>query len=213
MNRKLLASAAGLSVLAMTVGASAQDNIVKLGATYYTTHSHTDGIVGIGVPAGSDAATGNASTVIVTYERMLGPQLGAEFVLGLPPRIKSRALGTVAFLGDDVLSAKFVAPTFFMNWHFGQQGDTWRPYAGLGINFTRFIGIRSVLARDVAMGDSTGLAGQLGVDWSLAPRWSLFGSVAALDVKSKLVASGSTVLQTTIDFRPIVYTLGTSYRF
>lgn len=213
MNRKLLASAAGLSALALALGASAQDNIVKLGYTYYTTNSRTDGIVGIGVPAGSDAKTGNASTVIVTYERMLGPQLGAEFVLGLPPRIKSRALGTVAFLGDDVLSAKFVAPTFFMNWHFGQQGDTWRPYAGLGINFTRFIGIRSVLARDVAMGDSTGLAGQLGVDWSLDRRWSLFGSVAALDVKSKLVASGSTVLQTTIDFRPIVYTLGTSYRF
>jgi outer membrane protein len=213
MNRKLLTSAVGLSALALALGASAQDNVVKLGYTYYTTHSHTDGITGVGVPSGSDASTGNASTVIVTYERMLGPRLGAEFVLGLPPRIKSRALGTVAFLGDDVLSAKFVAPTFFMNWHFGQQGDTWRPYAGLGINFTRFIGIRSVLARDVAMGDSTGLAGQLGVDWSLDRRWSLFGSVAALDVKSKLVASGSTALQTTIDFRPIVYTLGTSYRF
>ena len=40
-----------------------------------------------------------------------------------PPRIKARATGSVAFLGDDVLSAKNVAPTLFLNYHFGAPGD------------------------------------------------------------------------------------------
>jgi outer membrane protein len=63
------------------------------------------------------------------------------------------------------------------------------------------------------MGDSTGWAVQGGVDYALNKQWGLFASVAALKVKSKVVASGATVLQTTIDFRPIVYSFGTFYRF
>jgi outer membrane protein W len=41
----------------------------------------------------------------------------------------------------------------------------------------------------------------------------VFGSIARVDTKSKLVAAGSTVLTTEIDFRPVTYSLGVSYRF
>jgi hypothetical protein len=41
----------------------------------------------------------------------------------------------------------------------------------------------------------------------------MFASVARVDVKSDLVAVGSTVLTTTIDFRPVTYSLGVWYRF
>jgi outer membrane protein len=205
----------GLAPAALLVAgcAVAQDNIVKAGVTVYTTHSRTAGITGVGVPPGADATTGDATTLLLTYERLLSPSLGIELALGLPPRIKARATGSVAFLGDDVLSAKNVAPTLFLNYHFGAPGDRWRPYVGGGVNFTRFVGIRSTLAPDVNMGDSTGWALQAGVDHALNRQWGLFGSVAALQVKTKLVAAGNTVLQTTIDFRPVVYSLGVAYRF
>jgi outer membrane protein len=204
-----LASAALLA----SAGAAAEDNVIKFGVSEYTTHSRTNGISGVGVPAGADAKTGNATTVILVYERMLTPNIGAEFVIGVPPKIKAKATGTVAFLGDDVLSARSVSPTLFINYHFGAPGDTWRPYLGGGLNYTRFVRIESKLAPDVKMSDSTGWAAQAGIDYMLNREWSLFASVAALKVKSKLVASGSTVLQTTIDFRPIVYSIGTVYRF
>ncbi len=193
--------------------ASAQDNVVKLGITEYTTHSRTNGVTGIGVPAGADAETGDATTVILVLEHMFTPNIGAEIVLGVPPRIKAKATGSVAFLGDDVLSARNFGPTFLVNYHFGSPGDTWRPYAGAGINYTRFTNIQSKLATDVKMSDSTGWVVQGGVDYALNKQWGLFASVAALKVKSKLVASGTTVLQTTIDFRPIVYSFGATYRF
>ena len=41
----------------------------------------------------------------------------------------------------------------------------------------------------------------------------LFASIARLDVKSKVVATGATVLTTTVDFRPLVYSAGVSYQF
>ena len=213
MNRKLGLLAAGLGAMLAAQTATAQDNVVKLGLTEYTTHSRTDGVVGIGVPPGADAKTGNATTVILTYERMLTPNIGAELVIGVPPKIEAKATGSVAFLGDDVLDARIVAPTFFFNYHFGAQGDTWRPYLGAGINYTKFVRIRSILADDVKMSNSTGWAAQAGIEYALGRDWSLFASVAALQVKSKLVASGATVLQTKIDFRPIVYSFGAAYRF
>jgi outer membrane protein W len=83
----------------------------------------------------------------------------------------------------------------------------------VGINYTRFVGIESRLAPDVQMSDSVGPAVKAGIEYALSRQWSLFASVTALQVKSDIVATGSTVLQTTIDFRPIVYSFGTGYQF
>ena len=208
-----IAVALAATVISAAGNAAAQDNVVKLGLTEYTTHSRTNGVTGIGVPAGADATTGNATTVILVYERMATENIGVELVLGIPPRVRADAAGTVAFLGSDILSAKNLGPTLLVNYHFGQPGDALRPYVGAGVNYTKFIGIRSRLAPDVQMSSSTGWAAQAGVDYALNNEWSVFASVAVLRVKSNVVASGSTVLQTSIDFRPIVYTFGTAYRF
>ena len=211
---KTTSSFALAAACALGCGAvQADDNIVKVGVTEYTTHSQTNGISGIGVPPGADTQTGNASTVIFVYERLFTPNVGLEFVLGIPPTIKAKATGSVAFLGDDVLSAKNLAPTVLLNYHFGAPGDTWRPYLGAGMNYTRFISIKSKLASDVKMGDSYGYAVQAGINYALTKDIGLFASIAKLDVKSKVVASGTTVLTTTVDFRPIVYSAGISYQF
>jgi len=194
--------------------ALAQDsNVVKAGVVRYDTHSKTNGIHGIGVPPGADAETGDATTVLFTYERMLRPEFGIELVIGVPPRIETKATGSVAFLGDNVLSAKSVSPTLLFNYHFNAPGDTWRPYVGAGINYTRFTGIQSSLAPQVEMSDSWGWAVQAGLDYALNKQWGLWGSIAALRVKSDVVAVGATVLTTTIDFRPITYAVGVSYKF
>lgn len=206
-----LALAAGIALAGGA--AQAQDNVAKLGLTEYTTHSQTNGISGVGVPPGADADIGNATTVIFVYERLFTPNIGLELVLGIPPTIKAKATGSVAFLGDDVLSAKNLAPTVLLNYHFGAPGDTWRPYLGAGMNYTRFLDIKSTLASNVKMGDSYGYAVQAGINYAISKDVGLFASVAKLDVKSNLVASGSTVLTTKIDFRPIVYSAGVYYQF
>ena len=213
MYTKSIAALAAAAAL-IPVAVQAQENVFKVGPIRYTTDSRTNGVTGPGIPPGADAETGDATTLLLVYERMVTPHVGLEAVLGIPPRVKADATGTVAFLGDDILSAKFVAPTFFVNWHFGEPGAAWRPYAGIGVNYTKFVSIRSRLAEDVSMGDSTGLAVQAGVDYALSPQWGLWASVAALKVRSKLVATTpGTVLTTTIDFRPLTWQFGASYRF
>jgi outer membrane protein len=213
MNTTPLTLLAAVALLAGAVPALAQDNAVMLGVTRYTTDSRSDGIQGIGVPPGADAKTGDATTIVLIYERALAPRVGAELVLGIPPRISARATGSVAFLGDDVLSAKNVSPALIFKYYFADPDATWRPYLGAGVNYTRFVSIRSTLAEDVKMKDSFGWALQAGLGYAIDKRWGLFASVTRLDVKTDVVAVGSTVLTTTIDFRPVTYNLGAYYRF
>ena len=213
---KTNSSLALAAALALGCGlAQADDNVVKVGVTRYDTHSKTNGISGIGVPPGADAETNDATTLIFVYERLFTPQVGLEFVLGIPPTIKAKATGSVAFLNNTgtVLSAKNVAPTLLLNYHFFSPGDTWRPYIGAGINYTRFTNVKSSLAPDVKMGNSTGLALQAGINYAITKDIGAFASIAKINVKSKVVATGSTVLTTTVDFRPLVYSAGLSYQF
>jgi outer membrane protein len=209
-----MASAAVIGLLMASGTAQAQDWSVKTGLIYYQTHSETTGIKGIGIPPGADAETGNATTLLFTLERNLTPNVTVELVLGIPPTIEAKATGSVAFLGDNVLSAKNVAPTLLFNYVFGEPGATWRPYLGAGINYTHFTDIKTSLpVQSVEMSDSWGLALQAGINYAIDKRWGMFASIARVDVKSDLVGVGSTVLTTTIDFKPITYTVGVSYRF
>lgn len=192
--------------------AQAQLSTVKLGVIRYDAHSKTNGVTGIGIPPGADAVVGDATTALFTYEYEFKPNVGVEFVLGVPPKITARASGSVAFLGE-VLTARNVAPTVLFNYHLGQAGDRWRPYLGMGVNYTKFTDVKTPYGWDVKLSDSVGLAVQAGVDYAFNREWGLFASVARVDVKSKLVATGAVVLESKIDFRPWTYAFGAWVRF
>jgi outer membrane protein len=212
-NRSVVASAVLGALMFGAVGvAHAQSITVKGGFIQYNTSSRSNGVTGIGIPAGADAKTANAGTALFTLEAEVMPDVGIELVLGVPPKIKANATGSVAYLGE-VLSARNVAPTLLLNYHFFNKSDAFRPYIGLGVNYTKFTDIKTPYGWDVKMGDSTGLAGQVGADYMFSKDWGLFASIGKAKVKSKIVASGATVLQTTIDFRPTTYAFGASYRF
>ena len=213
MNKTLFSlSLAGATLAAGTGNAMAQVNTVKAGLIYYQTHAETTGITGIGVPAGADAEVGNATTLLLSFEREIAPNIGVELVLGWPPTIKANGAGTVPFLGE-VLTAKNIAPTLMFNYHFGDRSATWRPYLGLGVNYTYFADAKTPYGWDVNLSSSWGLAAHAGIDYAISKQWGLFASIAKVQVKSDLVAIGATVLQTTIDFRPVTYAAGVSYKF
>lgn len=203
-----------LGAALLSVGAAqAADNVVKASVSYYDTTGSADGLRGIGVPPGADANINGAWTAIFTYERMFTPNIGLEFVFGVPPKMTADAAGSVAFLGNDILSAKVVAPTVLLNYHFGTPADKWRPYVGVGVNYTKFTSVQSRLGWSVQMGDSWGWAAQGGIGYAIDANWGLYASVGYADVKSNVVATSATVLTTTVDFKPFVYSFGVSYGF
>ena len=195
--------------------AQAQNNVFKIGVTRYDPHAKTNGIEGIGVPPGADVKVGDANTIIFVYERLFGPNLGAELVIGVPPTVKTKAAGSVEFLNatGTVLSTEHWAPTLIFNYHFFEPTATWRPYVGVGINYTKFKDVKSSFAEDVEVGSSWGPMAQVGIEYAITKEISAFGSIAAVKVKSKVVATSATVLTTTVDYRPIVYSVGVAYKF
>jgi outer membrane protein len=202
--------------------AQAQNNVFKFGVTRYDTHSSTNGLTATPpvLPAGSDAETTDATTVIFVYERTLTPNIGAEIVLGIPPTIKANATGPISGLGE-ILSAKNVSPTLLFNYYFGQPGDVWRPYLGAGINYTRFTDVKSTLqTTKLEMSDSWGLALQAGVNYAVDKQWGLFASVARVDTKSDVEATATIPgvpvpvnIKTTVDFAPWTYSFGVTFKF
>jgi outer membrane protein len=210
-----------LAVLALAAGAAgfaqAQDldynvNVFKAGITRYDTHSQTNGVSGLGVPAGADANTTDATTLVLIYERMVSPNVGVELVLGIPPKIEGYADGSVDYLGK-VVEERSVSPTLLFNYHFGEPADKFRPYLGLGINYTHFSNRKSPYGWKVHMEDSWGPAAEAGFSYKFDKTWGMFASVAVLKVKSELVGEGAAVIKTTVNYRPVVFTSGLSYSF
>lgn len=211
-NPSVAQAAAAAMLLVAGASVQAQELTLKAGFIQYNTDSRSSGVSGIGIPAGADVKTGNAGTPLLTLEAEVAPNLGVELVLGVPPKIAAKATGSVAFLGE-VLSARNVAPTVLLNYHFFDKGTAFRPYIGVGANYTRFADIKTPYAWDVKMSDSKGWAAQIGADYTFSQNWGVFFSVGKAKVKSKIVASGATVLQTTVDFRPTTFAFGAAYNF
>lgn len=217
--------ALAIAVAALSAGgvALAQDNMVKVGVVYYDTSSSTSGLAVTPpvLPAGSDAKTGDAWTLVFAYERALTPNVGVKIDLGLPPTIDAKATGPIAGLGE-ILSAKNVSPTVFLTYAFGKPGDTWRPAVAAGLNYTYFADVKSPYPNtDLKMSDSWGLALQVGLDYAIDKNWGVFASATRIDVSSNIEATGVQVpgvpvpinMKTTVDFNPWTYAVGLLYRF
>jgi outer membrane protein len=194
------------------VAAHAQVNKLKAGVAHVDINNTTTGVKGIGVPPGADLEVEDATTLFFGYERMLTPNIGIELAAGIPPTHDTKASGSIAFLGK-VSSVKQAGPTVFANYHFGDEGQPLRPYVGLGINYTRFFDAKSEYGQDIELSDSWGLAGHLGASYALTKEWAIEASFAMAKVKSDLVATGTTVHTTTIDFKPRVFILTAVYSF
>lgn len=212
MLRQITWAALAASAAVAAVPAQAQQSVVSIGVSRIDLHSKTTGLRGIGIPPGADLEVQDATTLFLSYEYRVTPNWGVELAAGIPPEHDTKAKGSIEFLGK-VSSVKQLAPTLFVNYRFGDDGATWRPFIGLGINYTRFYDAKSEYGQNIELSDSIGPAAQVGLSYALTPQISLCGAVATAKVKSDLVATGTTVQTTTIDFRPVVYTVALSYKF
>ncbi len=216
-----LGAALGLAALA----AQAQENTIKIGVAHLSIHSRADNLSSNGpaflTPQPAGLSVGDATTLLVSYIRKLDDHWDLDFEFGIPPTHNTFGVGTLAPFGV-VSKVKHAGPTLFVNYKFGAPESRFRPFVGLGINYTRFYDAESTASGSLAAGgptkielsDSWGPAAQLGASYKIDERWSVVGTIAVARVKSDLTATtGSIQRTTTIDFRPVAYTLAIGYSF
>ena len=231
MTRFIPQALAGTLLFALCSAASAQWT-VRGGLTHIAPHSSATDAAGPmlpGPPSGISIDVKNKSTLFLSVAYGINPNMELELALGYPPThdVNARIASTLpphiaAFNGQKVAEVRQIAPTLFFNYKFGDASSQWRPFVGLGLNYTNFDKRTSTAANnalnggptDIRLTDSWGLAGQAGLSYRINERWSVTGAVATARVKSRLTTRTSGVQrELDIRFQPVVLTLNAGYTF
>ncbi|OZI82454.1 MULTISPECIES: OmpW/AlkL family protein [Bordetella] len=183
----------------------AGDWLFKLGVTQVKPKSDNGSVLGGSVDL--DVSSNVRPSFSVTY--MATRHVGIELLGAWPFQHDIRGSGGLGKIG----STKHLPPTLSLQWHF-LPDSTVQPYVGVGVNYTHFFDTQArgpLSGSDLDLGDSWGLAGQLGVDVKLSDNWFMNADLRYIDISSKVKLDGQRIGTARID--PWVATVGVGYRF
>jgi len=183
-----------------------------------------DGGVTIGVALEVDAGT--SLTLMGTY--MFTPNWAFDILASWP--FKHDINGNISIddgvnpaesFSSKVAEVEHLPPTFSVQYHFLPDAQ-FQPYVGLGINYTTFTSAEftdiivdgenlGTLGDSLDLGDSFGVAGQLGADWVFSDNWLVNLDVRWINIESDMTVDGLDIGTVKID--PWVYSLNIGYRF
>ncbi len=220
MRTRLLATASfitGISSLICSPAAIADagDWLVRLRALQV---SPNDGSSSVSSIAGSSVGVGDDTTIELDFTYLITRNLGVEAILGSSQN-NINGKGSIAGL-NKIAEVRTLPPTITLQYHFQPDADI-RPYAGLGVNYTRFFdtkasnSLNSALGQtDVSLSSSWGLSGQIGVDIAIERNWFVNFDVKYIQMNTTATLnSGGTVRQVNVDINPWFIGAGVGRRF
>jgi outer membrane protein len=142
----------------------------------------------------------------VTY--MVSPNIGIE-LLGSWPFSHDISLTGAGTIGE----TKHLPPTVSVQYHF-LPDNNFRPYVGVGLNYTLFFdedAKGALSGADLELDDSWGLAAQVGMDFDVAPNWFLNVDVRYIDIDTKAKLNGASI--GTVEIDPWIVGLNVGTRF
>ena len=217
----LILSALTLSPLAFANQAG--DFIVRGGATMVNPDSDKSNIM----LGGAD------STMTLTVDD--NTQLGLNFVYFYDSNWAFELLAATPFTHDVTIQDKnsvlgvdganlgevsHLPPTLSALYYF-DTNSAFKPYVGLGINYTVFFdedfaaAPKSLGLSNLDLDGSFGLSAQIGADYHLDDKWSINASVRYIDISTEATfdVGGASVGKANIDVDPMVYSIMLGYKF
>jgi outer membrane protein len=223
----LAGSSGTLCQAAQTSDTSTPPNEIRLGlyAIFYAASAQD--ISGPYVPPGLNVHVKDVQTLYAAYERTFSTHFGFELALGWPPTTKTygrgpATVGSVPYNGQEISSAKWLAPTALLTYKFFDERYALRPYVGVGATYVNFYDRQSTAAGDAASGGPTrisltsslGPSATAGLAYRVAPNWGLYASYSVSRVRSDLTADTAGVIRTTrISFAPGALVVSAGYSF
>jgi outer membrane protein len=209
------------------VGAGDHPNMVAIGLYDVSFHVHADDLTGQYVPPGLNVRNPSINTLYLAYMRRLTRHFDAELTLGVPPLTRTVAkgpamVGSVPYNGETIATARWLAPSLLLKYYLFSPEALFRPYVGVGVNYTRFYSRQVTAAGDEVSGGATSLSlpasvgpvGTVGVSWRALDRVVVNLSGSASWVNSRLTTDTAGVLRTShVEFNPRAIVLAVGYRF
>jgi len=115
--------------------------------------------------------------------------------------------------GTKIGSTKQLPPIVSLQYHF-RPTEQFQPYVGFGINYTNFFSEKTtgpLVGTDLNLGDSWGLAGQIGFDVLFNDNWFFNFDVRYIDIDTKAELDGLSLGKVEVD--PWVYGAHIGFRF
>ena len=154
----------------------------------------------------------------LTFAYMITDHIGVELLAASPfeHTIESKELNL------KVGSAKQLPPTLNLQYYFLGSDSKFRPYAGIGVNYTYFwdedtAGEFEAVAgaSSLSLDDSWGLSVQAGADYHINDKWLVNAAIWKLDIETdaKLQTENLGPVGVSVEIDPWVYMVGIGYRF
>jgi outer membrane protein len=209
------------------VGAGDHPNTFALGLYDVSFHVHADDISGPYTPPGLNVRNPSVNTLYMGYTRRLSPHFDAELALGVPPVTRSVAkgpalVGSVPFNGQTIATTRWLAPSALIKYNLFSPSAMFRPYLGVGVNYTKFVSRQVTAAGDAISGGPTSLSlpvsvgpvANAGVSYHPFDRFVVIASYSASWVNTRLTTDTAGILRTShVEFNPRAVVLAVGYQF
>lgn len=174
------------------------DWLVRVGASYVNPASDNHDVVSVE----------SATSATINFSYMMTDVWALEVLAAYPFKHDIELHD-----GSKVGSTKHLPPTVSLQYHF-RPTEQFQPYVGVGINYTNFFSEKTQGAlegTDLSLGDSWGLAGQIGFDVMFNDDWFFNFDVRYIDIDTKAKLDGASLGKVEID--PWVFGAHIGYRF
>jgi len=170
----------------------------------------------LGLQGGADTQLG------ITIDYAFNDNWVLELVAATP--FDHNVNGTGGLAGNKIADIKQLPPTLFAQYHFLDSSYSFRPFVGVGVNYTMFFdeqptaALKATLGTDdvhVRLDDSFGFAAQAGFNYMMNDNWGVHAMVSVIDIESDatVFADGAQALTSTVKIDPVVAMLGVKYKF
>lgn len=150
---------------------------------------------------------GDDAKPTITLEYFFTRNWGVEALAALPFEHEVKLNGVKA------ADVKHLPPTFSVQYHFAPDGEV-SPFVGVGLNYTRFFGIKEkgpLAGTQLDLDDSWGIAAHFGIDWRVSGNWSLTLDGRWISIETTAHVNGADVGKVKIN--PWVWGAAVGYRF
>jgi outer membrane protein len=190
----LLTTAVANTAMAMDQG----DWLIRAGASYIDPKSNNHDVVSV------DSATSFTFNVSYFMTEAWAVELLAAWPFKHDLELKD---------GTEIGDTKHLPPTLSIQYHWAPN-SVFQPYVGVGLNFTTFFSedlYGPLEGVDLDLGNSWGLAGEIGADIKLSDQWFLNLSVRYMDIETKAKLNGESIGK--VDISPWIYGGNVGFRF
>ncbi len=230
MNPSTLLTALTAASFCLPMVARADDvpnNSIRVGMYAIFYHVNSGGIQGQYIPAGVNLDLKDAQTPYFGYIRRLNSAFDVELAFGVPPNTKTvgrgpATVGSVPFNGQTIATAKWLAPSALLEYKFLSENSLFRPYIGVGVNYTSFYDRKVTAIGQQAAGgpsrlsltSSVGPVGTIGLKYQPATHWHVNVSYSISSVDSNIKLQTADVVRTArVHFGPQALVVAAGYSF